>query len=159
MALTRVLVATGACLVLAGLPCLLALIVVLDIACERAWHAVGRLCRHARTGRGWLPAVRPRRAAEPVVAPRRIEDIAADLRRLGQARLGVATRSGVWYIAVQRAYDERLRLACQALDVPEYLDGLVGMDRELERLRVEAELRAAGLVLDCSGAGHPRGRQ
>ena len=84
-----------------------------------------------------------------------IEQIAADLHRLGRQRLGVATRSQVWQTAVTRAYDEQLRLACQCLGVDEHLSGLNGVDLEIERLRVEGELLAAGLRLptaDSHGA-------
>jgi hypothetical protein len=76
-----------------------------------------------------------------------IEQIAADLRRLGEQRLGVATRSLVWHTAVTRAYDDQLRLASRCLGVGQHLDSLDGVDLEIERVRVEGELAAAGLVL------------
>ena len=77
-----------------------------------------------------------------------IAQVAADLRRLNRLRGGVATRSAVWFIAVHRAYDDRLGTACHQLQVEQYLDGLIGVDLDLERLRVEGALREAGLVLD-----------
>jgi hypothetical protein len=77
-----------------------------------------------------------------------IEQIAYDLRRLDQQRRGGPTQqSEKWRAAVLRAYDQRLCLACQCLGLVEHLEPLEGMDRELERLRVESELRAAGLAL------------
>jgi hypothetical protein len=76
-----------------------------------------------------------------------IQQIAADLRRLDHQRLGVATRSKVWHAAVLMAYDDRLRLASRCLDVCEHLEELDGVDREIERVRVEGELEAAGLRL------------
>jgi hypothetical protein len=76
-----------------------------------------------------------------------IEQIAADLRRLHTQLLGVAGRSRVWQNAVCQAYDDRLRLACDCLGVSEHLCDLQGVDLEIERLRVEGELQAAGLVL------------
>ena len=77
-----------------------------------------------------------------------IEQIAYDLRRLDrQRRSGPTGDSEVWLAAVQRAYDDRLRLACHCLGVPEYLQPLEGMDREMERVRVEDRLEAAGLSL------------
>lgn len=79
-----------------------------------------------------------------------IEQIAADLRRLDRQRLGVATQSRVWYAAVQRAYDDRLRLASHSLGVAEHLEQLDGVDLEIERVRVEGELQAAGLALRWS---------
>jgi hypothetical protein len=77
-----------------------------------------------------------------------IEQLAFDLRRLAQQRCGGPSQhSEKWRAAVLRAYDERLRLACRALGLVEHLGPLQGMDRDLERLRVESELRAAGLAL------------
>ena len=80
-----------------------------------------------------------------------IEQIAADLHRLGGQRLGVATRSGVWHQAVLRAYDERLILASRCLGVAEHLADLDGVDLEIERVRVEGELQSAGMVLPSAG--------
>lgn len=77
-----------------------------------------------------------------------IEQIAYDLRRLDQQRRGGPTQqSEKWRAAVLRAYDQRLCLACQCLGLAEHLEPLEGMDRDLERLRVESELQAAGLAL------------
>ena len=76
-----------------------------------------------------------------------IQQIAADLRRLDHQRLGIATRSKVWHAAVLLAYDDRLRLASRCLGVCEHLDQLDGVDLEIERVRVEGELEAAGLRL------------
>lgn len=84
-----------------------------------------------------------------------IEQIAADLRRLQTQRLGVAGRSRVWQSAVQQAYDDRLRLACACLGVAEHLCDLEGVDLEIERLRVEGELQAAGLVLSSATGERP----
>lgn len=76
-----------------------------------------------------------------------IEQIAANLRRLNRQRLGVAARSLMWRDAILDAYDEQLRMASRRLGVVEYLSELHGVDRDLERLRVEGELQAAGLYL------------
>lgn len=81
----------------------------------------------------------------PVRPP--IQQVAADLRRLARQRGSVARKSTVWFAAVQRAYDDRLRLACAQLGVDEHLHDLTGMDLEIERVRVEGELQAAGLGL------------
>lgn len=76
-----------------------------------------------------------------------VERLAADLRRLSAAAREVprgtshARRKGLLI-----AYDTVLASACQALEVPQSLDTLpAGMDRDLERLRVEAALESAGL--------------
>jgi hypothetical protein len=141
---------------LASLPCMLALIVTADYAAENLSRALRRRLRRLRARRDARALVR--RAgltvgtsdARPAGPP--IEQIAADLRRLGRQRIGVATRSPVWFAAVQRAYDDRLSLACLELDIPQHLCNLTGMDLEIERVRVEGELHAAGIGL-VSGDG------
>lgn len=127
---------------------------------------------------GWRPSRRQRRlleeldrtlGADPAPTPSApdwslwphrtaIEQIAADLRRLNRQRLGVAKRSVMWRKAILGAYDDRLRMASRCLGVVEYLDGLDGADRDLERIRVEGELRAAGLDLRATTA-YPHHRQ
>ena len=89
-------------------------------------------------------------AVVPVGAP--IEEIAANLRRL-QAWLdryddpapqpGKATKLTATLIA----YDRVLAEACHALEIPESLAETDGVDREAERLRVQAALVEAGFVL------------
>jgi hypothetical protein len=65
------------------------------------------------------------------------DEIVRELRRLGrQRRGGPACESQRWLAAVERAYDERLGLACRCLGVVEHLQSLDGMDREIERVRV-----------------------
>lgn len=77
-----------------------------------------------------------------------IEQIAAELRRLDrQRRRGPTTQSTLWLAAVLRAYDEWLRLACRSLGVDEHLHPLEGIDREIERVRLESELQANGVPL------------
>ncbi|WP_243710296.1 hypothetical protein [Micromonospora sp. KC213] len=75
------------------------------------------------------------------------EGVAADLRRLARHRLAAGGRSVVWHSSVMDAYDDRLRAACQALGIAEHLGELTGVDREIERVRVEGMLARAGLVL------------
>jgi hypothetical protein len=91
-------------------------------------------------------------APPPVPAGPPIEQLAGDLRRLNRLRMGVATRSPVWFNAVQRAYDEALRVACVQLGIDQYLDEVSGVDLEVERLRVEGALQRAGLALRDAGA-------
>ncbi|MGH3761066.1 hypothetical protein [Actinophytocola sp.] len=78
-----------------------------------------------------------------------IEQLAADLRRVH--RLLVQCPDGtpmVRRVATRAAYDELLRQACEAVDVSHELDTLPeGVERDMERLRVEEALRSAGLTI------------
>jgi hypothetical protein len=85
---------------------------------------------------------------------RPLEQLATDLRRLGGHRLAAAHRSAVWHGAVVDAYDARLGAACRALGITEHLSDLEGVDREIERVRVEGLLHAAGLTLPAARPGH-----
>jgi hypothetical protein len=77
-----------------------------------------------------------------------IDDIARDLRRLDRQRRGGPTlESERWLEAVLQAYDDGLCRACRCVGVPEHLEPLEGMDREIERVRVEGALEAAGVTL------------
>ena len=116
---------------------------MLPTACE-ALHA--RFA--AAMARSWSH-LRPR---PPTAAGRPIEDIAASLRRC-QRWLdtyadprpipGKATK----VIAATDAYDRVLVDACHALDISEDLAGTQGLDREAERLRMQAALGDAGFIL------------
>ncbi len=83
-------------------------------------------------------------------AGRPIQAVAADLRRLHrmldefEPGTPMIRRVGTW-----RAYDSLLIQACAAMAVEQHLDELPeeGMDREIERLRVEESLRSAGMVI------------
>ena len=83
-----------------------------------------------------------------------LEQIAADLHRIGG--LIAALPVGAPYARRQGAilaYDDVLGAACRALGVDDELGGLpFGPDRDVARVRVEAELVRAGLVLDASRA-------
>lgn len=92
-----------------------------------------------------------RRLQRDPVAPQGlpIEQLAADLRRvhrvLALIRPGTphARRAGV-----RQAYDALLAQACAAVGVPHRLDALPeGIDRDIERLRVEEALRQEGVAI------------
>ncbi|SCL55404.1 hypothetical protein [Micromonospora peucetia] len=85
---------------------------------------------------------------------RPLEELAVDLRRLRSHGVGFDGRQPVWHPMVLKAYDDRLRLACQALGITEHLAELAGVDLELERVRVEGLLHAAGLALPAARASH-----
>jgi hypothetical protein len=152
-------VLAAALVALLCLPCIVAVIVCADELLDRAaWtrcrrredRALRRLDRSLDTPD---PLIRPDQSNGAVPAPRAaagpaIEQIAADLRRLDRQRHGgVTTESAAWLAAVLRAYDDRLTLASRCLGVSEHLHLLEGIDREIERVRVEGELQAAGLAL------------
>jgi hypothetical protein len=163
VAVVHALVLPLALLALLCLPCFVAMVICADDLIDRVvWRiADKREARREKRQLEQLNSMLPEPAEESaakVPEPRpnqpSIEAIAADLRRLGRQRLGIATRSSVWHAAVLRAYDERLRLACRCLDVPEHLSQLGGIDLEIERVRVEGLLQAAGLplvVVDTDG--------
>jgi hypothetical protein len=133
------------------LPCVVAVILCADEIFERA----GVRWRARRSRRDLKRLDRRLDSGAPIPAPRQevefrpgIEQIAADLRRLHRQRSsGPTTESSAWLTAVQRAYDDRLCLACSSLGVDHHLRDLDGLDREIERVRVEGELEAAGLAL------------
>ncbi len=76
-----------------------------------------------------------------------IERIAADLRRIStELRQAGRGTSAVVRQGLRMAYDDKLTDACRALGLPHALGELTeGMDRELERIRVEGLLEQAGL--------------
>jgi hypothetical protein len=77
-----------------------------------------------------------------------IEQLAADLRRL-RALLGQDEhRSAAHQIGNRLAYDRLMIQICQMLDIEHELSGdSIGVERDIERFRVEAELERAGVVL------------
>jgi hypothetical protein len=92
-----------------------------------------------------------RAARRPAMrAPRPIEQVAADLRRLHRQlelvpTAGPHTRGRALVVA----YDRVLAEAAALLDVPEALRSTPeGWDRDGERLQVEARLARAGLRVD-----------
>ena len=129
-------------------PCLVISVVYADRLVDRVAADRQRRRRYRRLDRRM--SRRDRRAPLSVAHGARrptIEWIAADLRRLDRQRNGVARESVAWHAAVLRAYDNRLQLASRCLGVSEHLNQLDGIDREIERMRVEGQLQAAGLAL------------
>jgi len=92
---------------------------------------------------------RIRRRRPQVVGPP-IERLAADLRRVRRSIAEQAAGApAVRRRATGQAYDALLAQACDAVDIPHELDDVPaqGIERELERLRVEEALRRAGLTI------------
>jgi ABC-type phosphate transport system auxiliary subunit len=77
-----------------------------------------------------------------------IEQLAADLRRL-RAILGTdARRSAAHQMGNRLAYDKLLMQVCEMLEIEHDLEGeSIGFERDIERIRVEADLERAGLIL------------
>ncbi|MGW6931314.1 hypothetical protein ACWGE0_14730 [Lentzea sp. NPDC054927] len=96
-----------------------------------------------------MKVLRRLRPPAPVSDHRPIERIAADLRRVRRTLASFEPgTSAVKKIAARQAYDALLVQACSALEVEHRLRLLPeGMDREIERFRVEERLRRLGLSL------------
>jgi hypothetical protein len=77
-----------------------------------------------------------------------LEQLAADLRRL-RALLGQDEhRSAAHQMGNRLAYDRLMIQICEMLDIEHELSGnSIGVERDIERFRVEAELERAGVVL------------
>lgn len=77
-----------------------------------------------------------------------IEQLAADLRRL-RAILGTdAHRSAAHQMGNRLAYDKLLMQVCEMLEIEHDLErDSIGFERDIERIRVEAELERAGVIL------------
>jgi hypothetical protein len=77
-----------------------------------------------------------------------LERVAADLRRLRTAVSTDSHRSAAHQMGNRMAYDRVLMQACEMLEIEHELgNDSVGMERDIERIRVEAELERAGVVL------------
>lgn len=93
--------------------------------------------------------VRRLRRPEVVASGPTIEQVSADLRRVHRLLATFAPGTpAVRRHGARAAYDALLIQACAAVDVEHRLAELPeGIDREVERLRVEESLRGAGLVI------------
>jgi hypothetical protein len=90
--------------------------------------------------------------AAPHLRGRPVEQLAADLRRLRVAVTTDQRRSATHQLANRVAYDQLLMQACQMLNVPHELGkNTAGPERDIERIRLEAELERAGIVLSPAG--------
>jgi hypothetical protein len=77
-----------------------------------------------------------------------LEQVAANLRRLRAVVACDAHRSAAHQMGNRLAYDRVLVQACDMLDVQHDLGKTsTGLDRDIERFRLEAELERAGVVL------------
>jgi ABC-type phosphate transport system auxiliary subunit len=77
-----------------------------------------------------------------------IEQLAADLRRLRTLLGQDEHRSAAHQMGNRLAYDRLMMQICEMLDIEHELGGdSIGVERDIERFRVEAELERAGVVL------------
>jgi ABC-type phosphate transport system auxiliary subunit len=77
-----------------------------------------------------------------------IEQLAADLMRLRAILSSDAHRSAAHQMGNRLAYDKLLTQVCEMLDIEHELDReSIGFERDIERIRIEAELERAGLIL------------
>lgn len=77
-----------------------------------------------------------------------LEKLAANLRRLRRVIAADSNRSAAHHMGNRLAYDRVLVQACEMLDIEHDLGKETsGMDRDIERFRLEAELERAGVVL------------
>ena len=77
-----------------------------------------------------------------------IEQLAADLRRLRAILGSDAHRSAAHQMGNRLAYDKLLMQVCGMLEIEHDLESeSIGFERDIERIRVEAELERAGLIL------------
>jgi hypothetical protein len=77
-----------------------------------------------------------------------LERLAADLRRLRTVIRADAHRSAAQQMGNRLAYDQVLMQACSMLEIEHELrDETTGIERDIERFRVEAELERAGVTV------------
>jgi hypothetical protein len=77
-----------------------------------------------------------------------LEDVVANLRRLRRTVGEDASRSAAHQIGNRLAYDRLLAQACEMLDIEHELSrDTGGMERDIERVRIEAELEGAGVYV------------
>lgn len=102
----------------------------------KAWRERRAVRRHHREG---VKALRQQQGLP-------LEQLVADLRRLRVVVGDDASRSAAHQIGNRLAYDRLLGQTCDMLEVHHDLTGeCVGMERDIERIRVEAELERVGV--------------
>jgi len=116
---------------------------VQDLRSGRSNEQLGRGQRSRAAGAG---------AAAPHLRGLSIERLAGDLRRLRRAVSTDQQRSATHQLANRVAYDQLLMQACEMLAVPHDLDKTTaGPERDIDRIRVEAELERAGIAFSAAG--------
>jgi hypothetical protein len=115
-----------------------------DLLVGRWDDALGRWRERRSSAAAHRHAVRELRHQQGVP----IEQLAADLRRLRAILGSDAHRSAAHQMGNRLAYDKLLMQVCEMLEIEHDLEGeSIGFERDIERIRVEAELERAGLIL------------
>ena len=138
----QVMLSVVAVVILIGIP--IVFVLLYDLLAGRWDEGLGRLRLRWDESREHRRNVR--RLCRQQGVP--IEEVAANLRRLRTVVATDSKRSAAHQIGNRLAYDRVLAQACDMLNVPHDLDaGSSGLDRDIERFRLEAELERAGVVL------------
>jgi hypothetical protein len=115
-----------------------------DLLVGRWDDAIGRWRERRSSAAAHRQAVRELRRQQGVP----IEQLAADLRRLRAILGSDAHRSAAHQMGNRLAYDKLLMQVCEMLEIEHDLESeSIGFERDIERIRVEAELERAGLIL------------
>jgi hypothetical protein len=119
-------------------------VLVWDLFAGRWDESIGRWREKRAEGAEHRRAVRALRTQQGIP----LEQLAADLRRL-RALLGQdAHRSAAHQMGNRMAYDRLMMQICEMLSIEHELGReSLGVERDIERFRVEAELERAGVVL------------
>ena len=127
-----------------------AIMVLVPIVCVLAYDFFAG--RWDETLKGWREERQTRRVHRRNVKALRqqhglpLERVVADLRRLRLVVGQDARRSAAHQIGNRLAYDRLLCQACEMLEIQHELGTeSTGMERDIERLRVEAELERVGV--------------
>jgi hypothetical protein len=108
-----------------------------DIRSHRSETSIGKHLEHRRK----VQALKHQRGIP-------IERLGADIRRLRQSILHSEHCSATQQLALRQAYDTVLSQTCAMLELSHELDRETGgMEREIERVRVEAVLESRGIVI------------
>jgi len=124
--------------------------VLVPIACVLCYDLVaGRWDKSIAGWREDRQAKREHRRSVKALKDQRglpLERVVADLRRLRLAVGDDARRSAAHQIGNRLAYDRVFSQACEMLEIDHELGNeSVGLERDIERIRVEAELERAGV--------------
>ena len=129
-----------------------AIMVLVPICCVLLWDllagrwdaSIGRWREKRAADAEHRKGVRALKAQQGVP----IEKLAADLRRLRALLSQDEHRSAAHQMGNRLAYDRLMIQMCETLDIEHELGGdSIGVERDIERFRVEAELERAGVVL------------